>query len=427
MKEIGIKKLILSLFVVIFIIFSAFDFYDEYRYSTDPIKLLEEEIGKNLDDVDIFLNLTQSQKLEDFEYLCKTIKENYLYFGQKFSYEKWFNLKDKYYNLILRAKTNKEFSETINRFMNEVSSHIYVANFFYIKYVLEVYDNDSLHEKWYSIIKNKDLVEKNISWLKYQYINNYKTYLNEIYSQLRYIKYNKEDSNFYTYELDKNIAYVQINTFSNFIIKKDRKKLFEYFKTIKDYEKIVIDLRNNSIGSSKYWKNLIVKPISNKSFSYHYYYILSEGNLASKYYQSIKDNYNLKKIENFSFKEFNKADYNKKIGMYKYDIDIKGQGYIDFNPEIFLLVGEKSSSAVDDFAYFANETGFAKVIGKDTIGMGQALLSNLYFLPNSGLTYYILTSESFRKDGTSTRKSSAKIQYEFDGTLNELKGFLKRF
>ena len=424
----GLKKIIILIVTIFFVTIGSFGVFYKAAIEEDPIKLIEKELGKKLDNLDIFMALSNSEKIEDFEYLCYAIENNFIYFNKVIQEKNidWYELKKSYSKKILDCKSNSDFKQLINDFFKYLDGGCGLTEFFYTKFLFETYGKEDTYFAWHKIIHNKTLIEKNLTWVKYRYLSSYKTYLKNIYSELRYIKYKKKDSNFYTdYNKDSSIAYIKFLSFSNFLLERDKKKLYEFYKSIEDADKLIIDLSSTTIGTSEYWKNLIVRPLINSDLQYSYFCGVSNGIQSKDAYKEIIKDEKLEKLDfppiNIELSEYLKDDST----FYRYTKKIKKDGSINFKGKIYIVIRDNYGSATDEFAYFCKQTGFASLVGEETSGGSMGLYPILLYLPNSGLVFYITSSEGFHLDGSSSAYKGVKPDYYYKNIIASTIEYIK--
>ena len=62
----------------------------------------------------------------------------------------------------------------------------------------------------------------------------------------------------------------------------DRKKLKTYLKKAKNKKALVIDIRGNTGGDSRYWQDFLLPQIIDKPYSTSYYSFIKKGDLNKK-------------------------------------------------------------------------------------------------------------------------------------------------
>lgn len=114
--------------------------------------------------------MTMEQKLEDFDYLYNTMKQNYPYFELRkrmIGYD-WLAQKDEFKQWIRETKNDKEFGNTINRIVKLVQSgHTNLVGYDFYKDVADIYSDP---HKGYSPAR-KNILKSQLVEDKIQYWN----------------------------------------------------------------------------------------------------------------------------------------------------------------------------------------------------------------------------------------------------------------
>lgn len=85
-------------------------------------------------------------------------------------------------------------------------------------------------------------------------------------------KHNEYSNQIITKDIKEgSIGYVYIKSFSGEPMEKDKEIIYKYLESIKNYNALVIDIRDNEGGTDLYWRHLLVsKLIKNKVVSTNY-------------------------------------------------------------------------------------------------------------------------------------------------------------
>ena len=181
------------------------------------------------------------------------------------------------------------------------------------------------------------------------------------------------------------VAYLKIRLMDPKRIEEDGKEIKKFYNKIKDYDKLIIDIRGNGGGSDYYWIENIIKPLTFKPLSVNYYMFERGGEYNKKIYDSMGSEF--RGISSISPEILNKMPQEVKTEFKNYEIStavIKPYNSINFKGKIYLLVDKAVYSSSDGFASFAKASKFATLIGERTGGDGIGPDPIIFSLPNSG-------------------------------------------
>ncbi|MDF2522135.1 MAG: hypothetical protein K0R84_2763 [Clostridia bacterium] len=123
--------------------------------------------------------LTTAQKLEDFDYLYKTLEENYPFFEVKkrmLGYD-WLEQKDQFEENIRNTKNDREFYEEINKIVNLVqNAHTHVLSGSFYDELKSIYEDPhgGYSPARRDILNNEKAIEKVKYWdTKFREYDNY--------------------------------------------------------------------------------------------------------------------------------------------------------------------------------------------------------------------------------------------------------------
>lgn len=197
------------------------------------------------------------------------------------------------------------------------------------------------------------------------------------------------------------IAYLRIDSFSVYDDEYSKyiATLNTFFKETAGYKHIIIDISQNDGENPECYRQIIGLHIP-KAFSVDVY-ARAEKNKYSEPY--------LKLYEEISF---DIADIpvqlqatNKKFKVWKYAINCPFKYVAGYKPredkKFWLLLGKKTASAADQFAYICKQSGFATLVGTHTGGKGiNGALSEVLPLSKSGLLIRFDPLCGLNPDGT---------------------------
>lgn len=343
--------------------------------------------------------ITKEEMLADYDNFWETLEENYPYFE---------SLKSKGVNVSYLKEIYREKIETdaqnIDDFHNLLSYLIY---------------SDLLSEGHLMFLNSYDYnIQKEI--IKEHYDNPSQDDI--IYKYLDYIyfdenvdkRYNLENLDNYIEDAkEPSLEINRYNTFDTLVINYksfdiDREEIISNVNLINDelksanYDKVIIDLRDNIGGYIQGWNELVSILIDEDINIEENYLVkgkIGEENLDYRFENNEDESINLIQKSNINSNK-----------LYKVSQTIDSKKEIDYNPEIYILLGRNSYSASIRFANFAQKYNFAKVISDDHIYGGDGGASRAAFnrinhvLPNSHfvITFYtaITTDENGNPNST---------------------------
>lgn len=388
------------------------------NYEPDEPKVLS-EFAKT-ENVNWF-GLTNKQMLEDFDYLYKSLKENYPYFGTlKRMYG--VDLDEEYKNSrksVENCKSEAEFYSIIENFTrkaNMVGHLSAIAPFDYDWYV-ETYNSlDGIpQEYWGQMKKLADAYGNELSAKSYNRMGNI---FWPVYDKVQ--AYYKAQENEKTEEDEGNInsqvyqnvqtkiieegktAYIAVNSFDMGCYMDDKKLLFDFYEQVKDYENVIFDFTMNGGGGMSYFDDLIVAPNIDKTLSADVYQLAKEGSLNEEFIEvsAMDDISNLPKLP-----KMNQDDLKELDAMLKDTYEVKPLNESKMlNGKIWILVSENVFSSSEYAAMFTKATGFATLVGTQTGGDGIGSDPIPVVMPNSGLIVRYSPIYGITSDGTGSQE-----------------------
>lgn len=339
-------------------------------------------------------DLSKSQMMEDFNYLFDSIIDNYPYLdvNKRVNGVDFEKNKDEYKDMIKECESDEDFEAAIKTIVKDLNnSHSYILNKEVIEQFRNIY-NKAPTGSWYDLNR--------------KVLNNEKALRR--YGLSREVKeLEKEESVFYEKPSFKDIVngeigYIEIPLMNNSsYIENDKVAILEYLEKIKDYDALVVDIRGNRGGDSRYW-NYIFSNIVSRDYHTDYYSFYKDGELISEFLNYNKnfiepieklDTSNLKKLPPEVTRDF-------KSYLKHQDSVEKVNSSINFKGKIYLLVDDKVFSSAEALAVFAKSTGMATLIGEKTKGDGIGSDPMLMMLPNSGLVFNFTKEMGTTSDGT---------------------------
>ena len=324
--------------------------------------------------------LTTEEKVEDFEYMYNTLEENYPFFkvNERVYKINWLTNKDEYEKRIRHTNNDEEFANELNMILCELHNnhtHLISKDDFDFYYKSYAYKADRYNKPWGKVLDNKKVKTRyNFTEKSLEELNN-GNYLQNSRPAF------KSDI-----IIPNDVAYIKVKQMDGFRLEEDGVEIRKFFESIKDYPKLIVDIRGNGGGSDYYWVKNIVQPLINEPLSVDYYLFARGGEDSQKFYKARK--MKLKEIDTLD--ENLKLEFPKDISSdFKYyklsTSQIKPKNPVGFKGKIYLLVNSLVYSSSETFASFAKGSGFATLVGGKTGGDGMGIDPLLFSLPNSGL------------------------------------------
>lgn len=354
--------------------------------------------------------LTTSEKVADFEYMYKILKENYPYFKVEIreSGYNWLAHKDEFMQEIENTKDDNDFFAVLQQILQNLQNgHAGMLS-------ADEYDMD------------KAVYQKYV----------YTAWLDQFNNQKAIARYSSMNSNIdssggqnlvFTGNvkhavLDKGkIAYLAIHSLNSFNITPDMKIIKPFLASIKKTKAIIIDIRKNGGGDSAYWSDNLVPMLINHTYfceDYDAYrggsfcepFIKQEFGASYKDLRPVSDILYLKNIPpeiKTDFKYYTERQTN-----------ISPKDSINYKGKIYLLVDNGVFSSAEMFAAFCKSSKFATIVGTRTGGDGIGFDPAVCVLPNSGYLFRFPQMMGLTSDGTCNFEYGTKPDISVSTTIN---------
>lgn len=371
--------------------------------------------------------LSTEEKLADLDFLYTTIEENYPYLqvNKRLYGVDWLETKDKYIKKIKDSKTDEEFAQALNESLMELhNGHTHVLNKKYVVWMRDVYKTLKDEGYWQGMLY--DVLNDPLVLSRYHIEDNTITSestgdSNANNSSETVAEESTKPANVYAGDIIENqIGYIKINQMLSFWeIDEDRKIIDPYITKIKDYPALVIDIRGNGGGDTRYWSDYLVPLLIEKPLKTDYYTFFKDGEEINRFtqadqmeeIQSIED-LDLSRLKNLppevkeDFKYYSASDYEA----------IPSKESVGYKGKVYLLVDRGVFSSSEAFAVFAKQTGFATLVGGTTGGDGIGSDPMLTMLPNSGLVIRYTKEMGTAADGTCNEEHKTTPNVEVNDT-----------
>ena len=383
----------------------------------------------NLKDIDNSeFDLTTEDYLYDFNYAYDTLKKYYPFFEiNKMAYGiDWLDNKKDYEDYIRESKNDLDFYNRMNDVLGELNNgHTgLIDESFAMSLYISYYHTakaDWRHD--FSKIYEKENVRKRYN------INNQ--------SIKKYIKENIDNPSEDPSDIDNlttdiiikdQLAYMKVNSMLEDIYRKnDEKVLAKFLQEIKNYPNLIIDIRGNGGGDSRYWQDFLLPKIIDKNYQTINYSFVKSGEINSK---SIKQGGYRSDIESF----LNNCDFDDKTKdiLKEFDYYLSYEDYVDadedtigFKGNIYLLVDEGVYSSAEMLASFCKETKLAKLVGTRTGGDGIGFDPLQVDLPRTGYVLRFSDGLGLTESGSINEldktKPDIEVKEDFTRTTKPLK------
>lgn len=389
-------------------------------------------------------NLSKKEYEKDFDFAYDTLKSYYPYFkiNEKLYGIDWLTNKDVYKKYVSQAEDDADFFARMNDVLSDLHNghtHLVDRDFgidSYLTYyslprsdwrydIAKVYEKENVRQRYH--IDNESI----------------RAYIADHYGQFENVSFLPEESteertfamrasffeeastneaNLYTQSLlDNKLAYIKIRKMlSPDQMGTDEIILDTFLEEIRDYPALVIDIRGNGGGDSRYWQDFLLPQIIGKSYKTYNYSFIKKGKLNNKVV--VQEGYHTN-VKDFLDKSSFPKDIKKILRDFDYYNDEElivdpKKDSINFQGQIYLLVDHDVYSSAEMLASFCKETGLAKLVGARTAGDGIGSDPMQIDLPNSG---YVLR---FSKNMGLTGSGSIN---ELDQTSPDIKADTSQF
>ena len=374
-----------------------------------PLLLILNESGKST-------GLSKKEKVEEVEYLYKTIEENYpfLEVNERLTGIDWLSKKEYYIKKAKETKTDEEYLGIISTMIFELhNGHTQILkNKDEVMWLYNIYiHNNSWQRSMVDVIKDEKVMNR--YRINKDYLEGDKDQ-GDIENASKQVNVNARVKDI----VEGKVGYVEIpKMISFFEMDKDEKLLSDYFNKVKNYQALVIDIRGNGGGDSAYWMMNIVEKLASRPYSNTTYLFLKDGEVVNKYKEDLKkvhkDPY--ESIENLDTTKLPNLpqEVKEKFKYYCYHTTtVSPKNSVGFKGNIYLLVDGVVYSSAEAFSVFAKESGFATLIGKTTGGDGIGSDPILLSLPKSGYILRMSKEMGTSSDGTCNEEYKTIPDYE---------------
>lgn len=366
-----------------------------------------EETGSATDHL---LGLTQEQRLEDYDYLVKTLGNSYLCMG----------VRDRDNPEDLSADIFQEYRELIRdsdsdeMFYSAVYSTLFRLGTYGHLWVVEPDAYQSYCQSYAAVPDREHWREVLTDPVTVQGYERLQALLDAMGGTDPAAAPDSSDSAANLHSLilpGGDVGYVKIDSFPaeyEDAYEADQAALWDFYRQAADCTDLVIDLTDNSGGSEVYWQQLLAAPLTDRPLSCTNYALLADSANNHPYIQ-----------EAFSPEELHPISELPDLPRLERDGIQAATHFVEstlsvepaaerapFHGRIWVLVGPAVYSASESFAVFCQETGFATLVGSPTGGDGIGALDPIFLqLPNSGILVQFTMMFGLNPDGSSSEEA----------------------
>lgn len=428
------KRVLLLCVTLVFVLTSCVSVQENETEDVVSTVTAEDLLQSMTDQEKCWMDLTSEQYLEDFDILYKELQNNYPYFGvaqRKYNVniDSQYSLYRKqisackndydYYNLICNFVAELEYTGHIDlwgtRYTSELESLMsFIQEFPENKETLTLYLNkleNTVSQKNYQAMENfyeelQRTVDEQNKHMENSTLDNVDSSKEEEIENFDNVTTNIIQ--------EREIAYVKVESFDMDYFKQDKEILLPFYKSVQDYDHIIIDISNNPGGGMDYFNQLIVAPLAQKTYCVSTF-LLVKGGENNKYFLEIPEGIKSKKwrpvtqlpsLSNMNQEDLAMLDYFMEE---KYTVSPNDQQ--GFHGHIWLLVSENNYSSSEYAAMFSKQSGFTTLVGERTGGDGIGVDPVYIILPNSGLVVQYSPIYGVTSDGKSSEEYGTEPDY----------------
>lgn len=358
-----------------------------------------------------FLGLTQAQRLEDYDYLVKTLGNSYLCMGVR-DREKPDDPSEEifkdYREMVAESDSDEDFYKAVYSTLYRLGpyGHMWMIEPENYQRMLDWCKNQDTvgREHW------RDILEDPVTQKGYERLAE----LMEFYGEDESGSWSEGEAgeNVRTLLLEESgVAYVKIDSFpAEFeeAYAEDQKTLTAFFNAAGKCKDLIIDITDNSGGNEGYWQNLIVAPLIDQPLSCTNYALLANSGNNRPYIENVFSPEDLHPISELpKLPKLNRDGIEAATHFVESTLAVKPAAKgAAFRGNVWVLVGPYVYSASESFSVFCQQTGFATLVGEKTGGDGIGALDPIFLrLPNSGLLVQFTMMYGLNADGSSSEEA----------------------
>lgn len=208
------------------------------------------------------------------------------------------------------------------------------------------------------------------------------------------------------------VALAVLPTFEASRVAPDSQSLLPFYRDVKNYPHLILDLRGNGGGTTEYWMRNILGPLQRAQLQYDTAFLMKDG-MINRYFTAA-DTLAYTTREWIESSDPRAQDILRRYGAQadlagrfswivqsRYRIPPSAEEYVGFKGKLYVLCDGGNASAAEAFIAMCKMTGFATLIGTTTGGDGLGSGDPMYIaLPNTGLLVRYTATYALNPDGT---------------------------
>lgn len=355
------------------------------------------------------LGLTQAQRLEDYDYLVKTLKDSYLCLGLRDRE----NPDDPAEDIFREYREMIEKSDSDQAFYSAVYSTLWRLGSYGHLWIIEPGDYNEMlawcgtqdtsgREQWKAVTEASEEHYKRLS-----------AYLDALGNDGGGSwEEGETGENLHTLLLpEEGIAYLKVDSFLTDYdpdYQKEAQAIRDFYNAAGDCTDLILDLTDNSGGSECYWQDLLAAPLTDVPLSCTNYALLASSENNRPYINNVFAPEDLHPIAELpDLPKLNRDGLEAATHFVESTLRVEAAAErAAFHGRVWLLVGPSVYSASESFAVFCQATGFASLVGTQTGGDGIGALDPIMMrLPNSGILIQFTMMYGLNPDGSSSEEA----------------------
>lgn len=372
--------------------------------------------------------LSQEERVEDFNYLFNQIRDNYPFFGilkRQYGID-FLGDYSRYLNEVKFCKSDQEFQKIMQNIMGDLhNDHATIADEEYVKETLDYYSHfwkdPSMYYEFLTMNKESVRDRYNIKGVQSSQIGKEKSKKKSGHKKTSLETLTEDNGeNLQTKIIKPGLGLVRVNEMlAEYELSDDMNKLDEFLENNPNLKALIIDIRQNSGGNIEYWQNYLLPRLIEKKVSVENHMFFRDGMRTKMLLQSEDISYENIENVNLANMDLNHKEDLENFSYYsKDDIEISPLKENKFKGNLYLLVDEGVYSAAEGLANFCKNTKIAKLVGHKTGGDGITLGVINDVLPNSGLVFTYTNTLGYAPDGSINEEEKTNVDIVTE-SLNE--------